>query len=57
MEVDRGPELGRIRGGTTGGMWEMGVERAFDGSSKRVEDGRKRGKLPSNPKNLQLKNG
>ena len=31
-----------------GGVWEMGEERAWDGSSKRVESGRKRGKLPSN---------
>ena len=31
-----------------GGVWEMGEERACDGSSKRVEIGRKRGKLPSN---------
>ena len=41
-------ELGRIRVGPLGGVWEMGEERAFDGSSKRVESGRKRGKLPSN---------
>ena len=31
-----------------GRVWEMRVERASDGSSKRVESGRKRGKLPSN---------
>ena len=29
------------------GVWEMGDERAFDGSSKRVESGRKRGRVPS----------
>ena len=35
--------------GPLGGVWEMGEERASDGSSsKRVESGRKRGKLPSN---------
>ena len=34
MEVDRGRELERIRGGTTGRVWEMGEERAFDGSFK-----------------------
>ena len=33
--------------GPLGGVWEMGEERAFDGSSKRVESGRKKGKLPS----------
>ena len=49
MEVDRGLQLGRIRSGTTGGVWEMGEERTFDGSSHREESGRKRGKLPSNP--------
>ena len=48
MEVDRGLELGRIRGGPLRGVWEMGEERACDGSSKRVESGRKGGKLPSN---------
>ena len=31
-----------------GGVWEMGEERACDGSSKRVESGRKGGKLPGN---------
>ena len=31
-----------------GGVWEMGEERACDGSSKRVERGRKREKLSSN---------
>jgi len=30
-----------------GGGWEKGEERACDRSSKRVESGRKRGKLPS----------
>ena len=30
------------------GFWEMGDERAFDGSSKRVESVRKRGRVPSN---------
>ena len=34
--------------GPLGGVWEMGEERASDGSSRRVESGRKRGKLPSN---------
>ena len=48
MEVDRGRELGRIRGGTTGTGLGDGEERACDGSSKSVESGRKRGKLPSN---------
>ena len=33
--------------GTLGGVWEMGEERTGDGSSKRVERGRNRGKLPS----------
>ena len=33
--------------GPLGGVWEMGEERACDGSSKRVESGRKGGKLPS----------
>ena len=31
-----------------GGVWEMGEERACDGSSKRVESRRKREKLLSN---------
>ena len=31
-----------------GGVWQMGEERACDGSSKRVESRTKRGKLPSN---------
>ena len=35
----------------------MGEKRAFDGSSKRVENGRKRGKVPSNAYNFQLKTG
>ena len=49
MQVDGGRELGRIRGGTTGrGLGLMGEERACDGSSKSVENRRKRGKLPSN---------
>ena len=64
----RGRELGRIGGwgtgrglgywegvGTLGGVWEMGEERTGDGSSKRVEGGRNRGKLPSTA--LQSKNG
>ena len=29
-------------------VWEMGEERACDGSSKSVKSGRKGGKLPSN---------
>ena len=33
--------------GALGGVWEMGEERTGDGSSKRVESGRNRGKLPS----------
>ena len=33
----------------------MGEERACDGSSKRVESGRNRGKLPSTAYNLQSK--
>ena len=35
--------------GPLGGVWGMGEEPgAFDGSSKRVQSGRKREKLPSN---------
>ena len=41
--------------GALGGVWEMGEERTGDGSSKRVEGGRNRGKLPSTA--LQSKNG
>ena len=33
--------------GALGGVWEMGEERTGDGSSKRVESGRNKGKLPS----------
>ena len=47
MDVDRGRELGRIGVGALGGVWEMGEERTGDESSKRVERGRNRGKLPS----------
>ena len=32
--------------GALGRVWEMGEERTGDGSSKRVESGRNRGKLP-----------
>ena len=49
MDVDRGRELGRIGGGegAPGAVWEMGEERTGDGSSKRMESGSNRGKLPS----------
>ena len=33
--------------GPLGRVWEMGEDRACDGSSKSVERGRKGGKLPS----------
>ena len=46
-EEFRGRELRRIRGGTTVRGLGDGEERACDGSSKRVEGGRKRRKLPS----------
>ena len=48
MDVDRGRELGRIGGvRAVGAVWEMGEERTGDGSSKRMESGSNRGKLPS----------
>ena len=48
MDVDRGRELGRIGGvRALGAVWEMGEERTGDGSSKRMESGSNRGKLPS----------
>ena len=48
--------LGHWEGvGTLGGVWEMGEERTGDGSSKRVDGGRNRRKLPSTA--LQSKNG
>ena len=33
--------------GALGAVWEMGEERTGDGSSKRIESGSNRGKLPS----------
>ena len=48
--------LGHWEGvGTLGGVWEMGEERTGDRSSKRVEGGGNRRKLPSTA--LQSKNG
>ena len=31
--------------GPLGGVWEIGEERAYDGRSKRVESGRKKGEI------------
>ena len=42
-----GRKLGRIRGGTLGGVWKMGEERACDGSSKTVESERKGENYPA----------
>ena len=47
MDVDRGRDLGKIGGGSTGKGLGDGRGRTGDGSSKRVESGRNTGKLPS----------